>query len=242
MLSPVWSVFRMYGLRLTFPSSYSYAVEGHVCRSAVMENQVLSYRVPTNKGLEWDQGSVVTVTAASRAIVEADGVPIWWQSSDAAFLAAASTRSESMASTPKGSSRTDISSSVSSSLLNLPPLSVGRTTSSPRSSGGLTQEGKLGIGVGVGLGIPFAVVIGLAVGYFLFGTRKRNSSIHRFHGVGSALAPYDGEGRLEPKELGDTPGPGELNHTREPGELDHTREPGELEHTRVFPELASQDV
>lgn len=95
--------------------------------------------------------TIVKRSGATPYYIDGDGVPVWWQSSDLAAFAPASSTSHT------GSSATTTTS---------PPLS------NDGSSSGLASGAKVGIGVGIGI---FLLVIGLVAVYFLRRYRKRRA-------------------------------------------------------------------
>jgi hypothetical protein len=132
-------------------SGYSYFQKGHQCSSTITKDETVVFFQPTKDGESWSYGTPTTTSFFYATSVVGDGVPIWWQSSDAKVLASASTM------TTNGATAGTI-----------PNLSTASPTSNPSDSSGLTTGAKIGIGVG----IPVAVIAGLAIG-LLFGLKRR---------------------------------------------------------------------
>jgi hypothetical protein len=148
-------------------SGYEYPASGfgHRCASGVTQNQALEYVYPTNIGASgWDRGNVSTTTFATALSVWGDAVPIWWQSSDLAMLASASTVTPPATSAPTGTAQ------------SLPTASVLSSTDTPSPSSTSTgQPGSLSTGakVGIGIFVPIAV-IAIFMGIFIFSRQRRN--------------------------------------------------------------------
>ena len=122
-----------------------------MCASALTQGQVLV--VKTANG-----DTTSTTVLDTEAYVLGDGVPIWWQTSDSAQLSSgpATLPSRTM---PKATTTASISAPrITSTSLN------------QQQHDGLTKDAK----VGIGLGIPLAAIAGLALGFYLFGWRRRN--------------------------------------------------------------------
>ncbi|KAF2805438.1 uncharacterized protein BDZ99DRAFT_539765 [Mytilinidion resinicola] len=158
---------------LCCPSGYSYLSTGlgHQCTSPITMNQVIQYIFPTNNGANIVRGNVSTSTFPADATAWGDGVPVWWQSSDDALLAEASTM------TPSGASPTAITTGVTgsggtaaqpSATTSIPSSTATTSASSTPKPSGLSTGAKVGLGVG----IPLAIIAGLALGYLLFRRRR----------------------------------------------------------------------
>lgn len=112
-----------------------------------------------------------TNQAPESELVKGDGIPIWWQQSDAAMLSSAAAGTPS--SVPAETSRTGgglVVEPTDSSAISSPTSPGTTNTASGEESSGLSTGAKAGIGVGVALGV---VVIGLVLGFFLW-RRRRN--------------------------------------------------------------------
>jgi hypothetical protein len=129
-----------------------------MCASSITVDQVLTYIAPKLDGTGFDRGDVRTTTVDQAATVQGDGIPIWWQSSDSAILAAAVTQ-------------TLAGLSESSQTLSTPTSSATQSPAAPAEqdeSSGLSTGAKIGLGVG----IPIAVLLGLATAFILIRRRK----------------------------------------------------------------------
>jgi hypothetical protein len=116
--------------------------------------------------------------------VAGDGIPIMWQSSDAALLARASTI------TPTIQSTITIASSI-----------IPSTTTISTQPHGLSTGAKIGIGVS----IPLAIIAGLVVGLLLWKKRRgrylSGEKISEYDGMNTGysdmpLAQADGTGQI----------------------------------------------
>lgn len=124
--------------------------------------QVITVRTADFDGQKYDAKPAVTVPILSDTIVQGDGIPIYWQSSDVEVL------SRAAAMTPTGTA-----SSVAS------PSNADASPSSVPSSPGALQTGSLppaglstGAKAGVGAGIPIAVIAALVMGSLLWKRRR----------------------------------------------------------------------
>jgi hypothetical protein len=173
-----------------FISGYKYLSKGHQCFSTITDGQPVTFFSYAFDGQAWDRGTPITNTWISATQVAGDGIPVMWQSSDAALLARVSTMmvaSPSITGTPSPPTGTLSPSSTLSAI-------------SPSGSGGLSTGGKIGLGVG----IPVAVIAGLAMGFFFWRRRRRHSRQTRTEpGIG---APVHEEQRdTDPKEMSGQP-------------------------------------
>jgi hypothetical protein len=174
-------------------SGYSSLVDGHLCASTVTEGQAVTFLSPTLYGLSWDTGTPTTNKATVATRVRGDGIPIWWQSSDAQVLA----RASALKPTAILTSVETLTSAMAlpSSTLESPGVSQ---TSRP-SSGGLSTA----VGFGLGMGIPVAVMGGLVIVWLLW--RRRRSFRADGRSIGKAMpAPsheIDGYSRHEMPDM-----------------------------------------
>jgi hypothetical protein len=113
---------------------------------------------PTYDGESWIYGTPTTTSFFYATSAVGDGVPIWWQSSDAKVLASASTMMPTNGAT-------------TGTLLT---LSTALPTSMPSNSSGLTTGTKIGIGIG----IPVAVIAGLVMGLLSGMKRRRDRKVN----------------------------------------------------------------
>ncbi|KAH7092479.1 hypothetical protein FB567DRAFT_576852 [Paraphoma chrysanthemicola] len=149
---------------LCCPSGYSYYENGPQCFSAVSQEQLITYYSYSLVDNEWRSGKVSTLALGTSTIVKGDGIPIFWQQSDSAVLARASTltrklQASSLLATPGPSS---VAPSTSPTLADTPaPPSHGLST---------------GAKIGLGVGIPMAIIALLAIG-FLVWRRRRNQQV-----------------------------------------------------------------
>ncbi|KAG9379272.1 hypothetical protein A1F94_009628 [Pyrenophora tritici-repentis] len=72
---------------LCCPPGYKYGNDGQVCSSMITHGQAFHFVQYTTNGLNFLPGSTVYTKASTNIPVWGDGVPIWWQSSDAEVLA-----------------------------------------------------------------------------------------------------------------------------------------------------------
>lgn len=117
----------------------------------------------------------ITNVAPETALVKGDGIPIWWQSTDAAMLSSAAAGTPS--SVPAQTSRTGgglVAEPTDSSAISSPssPETSNTAAASDPESSGLSTGAKAGIGVGVAAGV---IAAGLLMGFFLW-RRRRNRS------------------------------------------------------------------
>jgi hypothetical protein len=177
---------------LCCPPGYSKGSWGHLCTSTVTVDQVLVYVAPRLDGIAYDRGPVRTTTVDKAATVQGDGVPIWWQNSDSAVLAAAATKMPTKTSENSQALSTP-TLSPSESLANLPKHNT---------KSGLSTGAKVGLGVG----IPIAVLLALAIAFILLRRRKARKPaavMHSSSGNGQYVAkvkqaPVTHELRSEP--------------------------------------------
>jgi len=98
---------------------YYAAPAGHQCASSLLPGQTVLYFSPTQAGTSEDRGAVTTSSVLDPTQIICDGIPIWWQASDAAVLSAAS----------------DITSAISSlSTTTAQSVQAGATTSGAAST------------------------------------------------------------------------------------------------------------
>lgn len=167
---------------LTNSSQYSYMERGHICSSSLTRDQVIRYIFATLQGAQgWDP-RISTSTIASNSFVAGDGIPIWWQSSDIALLASASSALLSPPITTTDAALTATRVAQTSRTVSIPSSTSTRSSE----SGGLKRSQKIGIGVGV----PLFLIAALLIGYLVF-RRHRNKRRH-----GGAYTPGidDGSG------------------------------------------------
>jgi hypothetical protein len=122
-----------------------------MCTSTITSYQNIVYFLETFDGTAWVPQTTATAPWISETRVAGDGVPIMWQSSDAALLARASTI------TPTIQSTITAASSI-----------IPSTTTISSQSHGLSTGAKIGIGVS----IPLAIIVGLVVGLLLWKKRR----------------------------------------------------------------------
>ncbi|KAF2645949.1 hypothetical protein P280DRAFT_465689 [Massarina eburnea CBS 473.64] len=147
------------------PSGHKYWGLGHLCTSRVTQNQLITYIVPTNNGVEILR-PVSSSTQPSDSSIRGDGVPIWWQSSDMEVLRAAATMVPSSTGSITSSAQTSPTASIASSTSTPTP-----TEPSPTDSpSGISTGAKAGIGVGAAI-----AVAALAMGLYFFLMRKRRA-------------------------------------------------------------------
>ena len=137
--------------------------------------ETISYIYPTQAGLSQDRGTVTTSSVRSTTTIGCDGIPIWWQATDAVVLSAASTIT-STAST--SSTATNTQSSVTSTTYNT-------STGTPSLSSGLSTGAKAAIGVCIPV-----VSLAILVGVFWFFRTHRKRAIDAHQGV--AYEPHTG--------------------------------------------------
>ncbi|KAF2489093.1 hypothetical protein BU16DRAFT_531503 [Lophium mytilinum] len=173
--SSVWfSIESNTNVALCCPSEYNYfSGLGHQCTSQITQNQIVQYVFATFNGASgYDRGTVSTSTFASDATAWGDGVPIWWQNSDDALLAAASTMlpSASSSTVPTTGLASTGGTARPSATTSIPSSTAATSASSTAvpGVGGLSTGAKVGLGVG----IPVAIIAGLALGYLLFRRRQ----------------------------------------------------------------------
>ncbi|KAH3906903.1 hypothetical protein HBI56_064530 [Parastagonospora nodorum] len=147
---------------LCCPSGYSSYSEGRRCVSPMTKGQVATIRARPSNGEAWDRQPAMTNTIVSDTSVHGDGIPIYWQSSDAEVL------SRAAAMTPTSDPGSVASPSNASAYSSSAPTSSGiaQTGSSP--SAGLSTGAKAGIGAGV----PIAVIALLMMGFFFWKRRR----------------------------------------------------------------------
>lgn len=152
---------------LCCPPGYSKGKYGHMCASTITVDQEVTYIMPKPAGTGWDRGDVKTTTVDKEATIQGDGIPIWWQSTDSAVLAAAAVQTSAGVS---GSSQT----------LSTPTSSPSQSTGAPPeqdTDSGLSNGAKIGLGVG----IPIVVLIGLAIAFILFRRRRTKKTLGTSH-------------------------------------------------------------
>lgn len=125
-------------------SGYSYFDRGHQCSSTITEGETVVFLRPTKDGESWTHGTPTTTSFTFSTTAVGDGVPIWWQSSDAEVLASVSTMMPT----------------------NQPTIGASITSN----SSGLMTGAKIGIGIG----IPMAVIAGLVIGLIFSMKRRRD--------------------------------------------------------------------
>jgi hypothetical protein len=69
---------------------YYAAPARHQCASSLLPGQTVLYFSPTQAGTSEDRGAVTTSSVLDPTQIICDGIPIWWQASDATVLSAAS--------------------------------------------------------------------------------------------------------------------------------------------------------
>ncbi|PVH76832.1 hypothetical protein DL98DRAFT_517681 [Cadophora sp. DSE1049] len=180
------------------PSNYRYVGARHKCQSAFTStSSTLLYITPTMNGNnQWTDTSLgnprtLVATADPDYNVFNDGIPIFYQESDLAAFARAT--SSSSTSTP---SRT---SSQATSPTSSP-------SASSTGSSGLSTGAKIGIGVG----IPLVVIaLGLIGAFFWFrrrGMQKINQTeLQDANTITKAPAQYGGENGIVSELYSDTP-------------------------------------
>jgi hypothetical protein len=199
MLSPVClPIHLQIGVGSLENSGYEYPASGfgHQCTSSATQNQALEYVYPTNIGASgWDRGSVSTTTLATAAPVWGDAVPIWWQSSDLAMLASASTVTLPATSTPTGTAQSLPTASVLSS--------TGISSPSSTSTG---QPGNLSTGakVGIGICVPIAV-IAIFMGIFIFSKQRRIREGNHNTTYEADIGTTEGLHNYKPEQLTERP-------------------------------------
>lgn len=159
---------------------YALLRHGHLCASTVTRNQRVLYISPTNTGDGWDRGVVSTSTIASGTVVFGDGVPIMWQHSDEAILAAAAT------------SLSTSSSDVLSTSTSPPPPS-------PHSGNSLSTGAKAGIGIGVAVIVLIAATAALVI--FIRRKRREVPPETRWLPEVTDIGPVEKDSQQEPQEL-----------------------------------------
>ncbi|KAH7393866.1 hypothetical protein DE146DRAFT_110279 [Phaeosphaeria sp. MPI-PUGE-AT-0046c] len=181
---------------LCCPSGYTSYRSGHQCASTITSGQDVTFIAPSLVGLGWETGTPVTNMATETAIVKGDGIPIWWQSTDASMLSAAAAQTPSsmtvevsktgggLVGEPTGSS-----SSTSASAASSPDIS----STAVGESSGLSTGTKAGIGVGVSVGV---IVIGLLMGFFFW--RRRRSRSKKVGELPVQLGNGNGGGKFGP--------------------------------------------
>jgi hypothetical protein len=130
-------------------SGYTSLSDDHVCASTIQQNQAIQFIKPTIAGQIYNAGNPIVTKAAEPTIVKGDGIPIWWQSTDAQKLSSAA------AATPTRPDDSRYDNSTTDVASNLP------------------EAAKIGIGVGVSLSVIAGLLIGIYVG------RKRRNPTNR---------------------------------------------------------------
>lgn len=185
---------------LTVLSGYSKYPIGQLCGSSITSGQVVLVS-------SFGGGTPVpptTETATANAFAVGDGVPIWWQSSDAQVLARASAitiasqiptgnSSSPEAAIPVNTASQTPTGRATAGTAYRPGSSAGVT--SPTSSAGSAPSQSNGLPrgaiIGLSVGIPVAVLVGLVIGIFLLRKRRgapETNRISSFHGPGSVMA------------------------------------------------------
>ncbi|KAF2801510.1 uncharacterized protein BDZ99DRAFT_370450, partial [Mytilinidion resinicola] len=143
---------------LCCPSGYDYQAFNHWCSSTITANQIIAYISPRVDGPKgWVPGPVSFSTYPAASYVWGNGVPVWYQGSDAAVLTAIPTMTPpSKSSTP----RPTVSSTI-------PP------TMTPIASIPSKPSLSTGTKVGMGVGIPLVTCAAIAIIFFFFRSRRR---------------------------------------------------------------------
>ncbi|CAI9631341.1 hypothetical protein GT037_003297 [Alternaria burnsii] len=138
------------------PSGFSLYLQGHLCRSWITADQVLTLAVYDD---QFSSSTLSISTQVSYSYVIGDGVPIMWQATDSAVLerATITTSGQTVEDTTRTSPTTSSTDTVSSNETHAP------------SPGGLSTGAKVGLGVG----IPVAVIALLAIGIFIMKRKRR---------------------------------------------------------------------
>ena len=120
--------------------------------SSIVPGEVFTVVSKSIEGGGFGSPSTYRVTATSSFRAWADGIPIWWQSSDLSVFAAASTRPRT--------------SSISSRGTGLPAPTV------------IVDSNRLSTGaiIGLGIGVPFALILGLVLGFIVFRWRQKKKA------------------------------------------------------------------
>lgn len=70
-------------------SGYTSLSDDHVCASTIQQNQAIQFVKPAIAGQIYNAGTPIVTKAAEPTVVKGDGIPIWWQSTDAQKLSSA---------------------------------------------------------------------------------------------------------------------------------------------------------
>jgi hypothetical protein len=140
-----------------------------------LPGNTISYIYPTQAGLSQDRGTVTTSSVRDTTTISCDGIPIWWQATDAVVLSAASAIT-SIVSISIGSTYTQ--SSATSTAYNT-------STGTPSPSSGLSTGAKAVIGVCIPV-----VSLAILVSVFWFFRTRRERAIDAHQGV--AYEPHTG--------------------------------------------------
>jgi hypothetical protein len=201
---------------LNYVSGYSYSTDGHLCASPITPGQAVLVQLLGSR-------TPRTETATTSAFAVGDGIPIWWQSSDAQLLARASDTSTigsqtlvETSSTPGAALSKNTSTPTNSANTLTPTGSASTPAPTNSTSSPFPQSGgfPLGAKIGLGVGIPVALLAGLVIGILLLRRRRQRhpatNATSSFHDPGSVRAILRWMANVPPKSVRTTTATSEI--------------------------------
>jgi hypothetical protein len=173
-----------------------------VCSSFATQGYVVPY---SNPGL-----TVAKTTLSSAEVIQGDGIPIFWQSSDLSILEAATTATVSFTSqAPTGILRSSPASTMPSNTSVASPS----TSASAAAVSGLSTGAKIGLGVGISLGAIVILLLGVCIWLLhrnISRSNKMQGSLESNHEARTTKVA-EGQGQRGPAELVATDRQGEIS-------------------------------